>query len=78
MVGLVQSGSDWTPNWTNPGLLQIRFQCIWRGAPNALKSDLKKPRICPIWANLAHFGAKPTIPGLSFLYLPYRVRFGPK
>ena len=24
----------------------IRQGC---GAPNALKSDLKKPRICPIW-----------------------------
>ena len=35
-------------NGTNPGLFQIRFQCIWRPAPNALKSDLKKPRICPI------------------------------
>ena len=25
----LQSGSDWTPNWTNPGLYQIRFQYIW-------------------------------------------------
>ena len=31
-------------------------------APNALKSDLKKPRICPIGVNLTHLGAKPTIP----------------
>ena len=22
----LQSGSEWTPNWTNPGLFQIRFQ----------------------------------------------------
>ena len=44
-----EPGSDWTPNGTNPGLFQIRFQCIWRRAPNALKSNLKKPRIYPIW-----------------------------
>ena len=25
----LQSGSDRIPNWTNPGLFQIRFQCIW-------------------------------------------------
>ena len=24
------------------------FGLIWDGAPNALKSDLKKPRICPL------------------------------
>ena len=37
----LQSGSDWTPNWTNPGL--------FLDEPNVLKSDLKKSRICPIW-----------------------------
>ena len=49
MVGLAPKWVRLAPNWTNPGLFQIRFQCIWRGAPNALKSDLKKPLICPIW-----------------------------
>ena len=46
----LQSGSDWTPNWTKPGLFQIRFQYIWLDEPNVLKSDLKKSRICPIWS----------------------------
>ena len=49
MVGLALKGVRLAPNGTNPGLFQIRFQCIWRPAPNALKSDRKKPRICPIW-----------------------------
>ena len=49
MVGLVPKWVRLAPNGTNPGLFQIRFQCIWRTAPNALKSDLKKPGICPIW-----------------------------
>ena len=46
-------------NGTNPGFFQISFQCIWRPAPNTLKSDLKKTRICPIWGQSEHFGAKP-------------------
>ena len=62
MVGLAPKWVRLAPNGTNPGLFQIRFQCIWRPAQNALKSDLKKPGICPILANLTHFGAKPTIP----------------
>ena len=49
MVGLAPKWVRLAPNGTNPGLFQIRLQCIWRGAPNALKSDLKKPRICSIW-----------------------------
>ena len=40
MVGLTPKWDRLSPNGTNPGLFQIRF---------ALKSDLKKPRICPIW-----------------------------
>ena len=38
-----------------PQIGQIRdffrsdFSTFGAGAPNALKSDLKKPRICPIW-----------------------------
>ena len=49
MVGLAPKWVRLAPNGTNPGTFQIRFHCIWRGASNALKSDLKKPRICPIW-----------------------------
>ena len=60
----LQSGSDWTPNWTNPGLFQIRFQYIWLDEPNVLNSDLKKSRICPIsgpiWPTL-----EPNLPSLS-------------
>ena len=63
MVGLAPKWVRLAPNGTNPGLFQIRFQCIWRGAPKALKSDLKKPGFVPFGANLTHFGAKPTIPG---------------
>ena len=38
-----------SPNGTNPGLFQIRFQYIIKLIePNVLKSDLKKSRICPI------------------------------
>ena len=36
MVGLAPKWVRLAPNWTNPG-------------PNALKSDLRKSRICPIW-----------------------------
>ena len=32
--------------------------------PQLDKSDLKKPRMCPIGGPLTDFGAKPTIPGL--------------
>ena len=49
MVGLAPKWDRLASNGTNPGLFPIRFQCIWRGAPNALKSDLKKPQISPIW-----------------------------
>ena len=62
MVGLAPKWVRLAPNGTNPGLFQIKFQCIWRGAPNALKSDLKKPGFVPFGANLTHFGAKPTNP----------------
>ena len=54
MVGLAPKWVRLAPNGTNPGLFQIIFQCIWRPAPNALKSDLKKPRICPIWGQTYH------------------------
>ena len=43
MVGLAPKWIRLAPNGTNPGLFNIRFQWI-----NALKSDLKKPGICPI------------------------------
>ena len=32
MVGLAPKWVRLAPNGTNPGLFQIRFQCIWRGA----------------------------------------------
>ena len=35
-----------------PGMVGLAPSCVRlapAGAPNALKSDLKKPRICPIW-----------------------------
>ena len=31
------------------GFFRSDFSAFGTGAPNALKSDLKKPRICPIW-----------------------------
>ena len=31
------------------GFFRSNFSAFGTGAPNALKSDLKKPRICPIW-----------------------------
>ena len=31
MVGLAPKWVRLAPNETNPGLFQIRFQCIWRG-----------------------------------------------
>ena len=34
MVGLASKRVRLDPNWTNPGLFQIRFRCIWRGAPS--------------------------------------------
>ena len=40
VVGFAPKWVRFAPNGTNPGLFQIRFQCIWRPAPNAQKSDL--------------------------------------
>ena len=51
MVGLAPNWVILVPNGTNPGLFQIRFQCIWRGGG-----------FVPFGANLTHFGGKPTIP----------------
>ena len=34
MVGLIPKWVRLAPNGTNPGLFQIRFQCIWRGGAN--------------------------------------------
>ena len=48
MVGLPPKWVRLAPNGTILGLFQIIFQCIWRPAPNGLKSDLKKSRICTI------------------------------
>ena len=38
------------PKWDKSGaFFRSDFSAFGAGAPNALKSDLKKPRICPIW-----------------------------
>ena len=38
------------PKWDKSGVFfRSDFSAFGAGAPNALKSDLKKPRICPIW-----------------------------
>ena len=53
------------PRWDESGALSDQILVhLARGTPNALKYDLKNPRICPVplGANLTHFGAKPTIP----------------
>ena len=63
MVGLAPKWVRLATKGTNPGLFQIRFQYIWRGAPNALKSDLKKPRICPIWGQSDQLWSQTYHPG---------------
>ena len=45
----LQSGSDWPQMGEIWGFLRSDFSAFGAGAPNALKSDLRKPRICPIW-----------------------------
>ena len=47
------------------GFFRSDFSAFGAPAPNALKSDLKKSRICPIWGQCDHFGAKPNIPGVN-------------
>ena len=38
------------PKWDKSGAFSDQdFSAFGAGAPNALKSDLKMPRICPIW-----------------------------
>ena len=49
MVGLAQSGSDWLQMGQIRGFFRSDFSAFGAPAPNALKSDRKKPRICPIW-----------------------------
>ena len=58
-------GQDWTPNWTNPGLFQIRFQYIWLDEPNILKCDLKRSRICPTWGPIWPT-LEPSLPSLKW------------
>ena len=43
----LQSGSDWTPNQTNPGLFQISFSTFGLNEPKCTETDLKKSQICP-------------------------------
>ena len=61
MVGLAPKWVRLAPIGTNPVFFQIRFHCIWP----SLNSDLKKPRICPIWGQSDPLGAKPNIPDQS-------------
>ena len=49
MVGLAPTWVRLAPNGTNPGFFRSDFSAFGAGALNVLKSDLKKPRICPIW-----------------------------
>ena len=49
MVGLAPKWVRLAPNGTNRGFFRSDFSAFGAGAPNALKSDLKNPRICPIW-----------------------------
>ena len=44
----LQIGSVW-PQTGQIRFFSSDFNAFGAGAPNALKSDLKKPRICPIW-----------------------------
>ena len=65
-AGLSNLGPKWgrlSANSTKPGLFLIRFKYILaHRVKKYKKSYLKKSRICPILANLTHFGAKPDIP----------------
>ena len=45
----LQSGSDWPKIGKIQGFFRSDFSAFGAGAPNALESDLKKSRICPIW-----------------------------
>ena len=63
MVGLSPKWLRLAPNGTNPGLFQM--------ATNALKSDLKKSRICliwgqsdPLWSQTYHLVARDVTVGL--------------
>ena len=63
MVGLSPKWVRLSPNGTNPGLFQIRFQCIWRvGAKCTEIWSEKAPDLShlgPIWPNL-----EPNLPSL--------------
>ena len=69
MVGLAPKWVRLAPNGTNPGLFQIRFQCIWRGCAKCTE----------IWSqkapDLSHLGAiwttlKPNLPSLITIQCP--------
>ena len=45
----LQSGSDWPQMGQIRGFFRSDFSAFGAESPNALKSDLKKSRICPIW-----------------------------
>ena len=48
-VGLAPKWVRLDPNGTIRGFIRSDFSAFGAPAPNALKSDLKKPCICPIW-----------------------------
>ena len=57
MTGMTQSKQLWGHGWDGRfgskgqirSFFRADFSAFGAGAPNALKSDLKKLRICPIW-----------------------------
>ena len=62
MVGLAPKWVRLAPNGSNPGLFQIRFQCIWRGGAKCTEIwSEKAPDLSHLGSNLTHFGAKLTI-----------------
>ena len=65
MVGLAPKWVRLAPNGTNPGLFQIRFQCIWRrGAKCTEIWSEKAPDLShfePIWPTL-----EPNLPSLQW------------
>ena len=72
MVGVAPKWVRLAPNGTNPGLFQIRFQCIWRRGAKCTEMWSEK---VPDLSDLTHFGAKPTIPASS---LSHDVKLAPK
>ena len=65
MVGLAPKWVRFAPNGINPGLFQIRFQCIWRPRVKCTEIWSEKAQdLSNKGSNLTHFGAKWTIPAV--------------